>query len=164
MQVHLHNCLVVTCPLLVSSRSLGPQSWISATMHKILLIGILGAFLAGPCLAAQPVTIVDQNGVPLNPLPTLGVTSNPIVQIRQTATTSSAVALPSNVLTNGLVCTIPTTNTGVIYIGPAGVTTSTGYGLGSAIGQYGISYGVANSNQVYIIGTNTSDVMQCTGN
>src|SRR6185437_11160291 len=43
---------------------------------------------------------------------------------QQTAT-ASAVVLPSQVLVNGAVITALSTNTGTIYVGPAGVTTST---------------------------------------
>lgn len=86
--------------------------------------------------------------------------SGAVVSFRQTAT-ASAVVLPTNTLTNGLVCQSLSTNTGTIYLGPTGVTTGTGYAL---IAGQPISYGIANSNQLFMIGSNTTDVLNCTGN
>ena len=79
----------------------------------------------------------------------------------QQTSTLAAVALPAQALVNGIVITARLTNTGTSYIGPAGVTTSNGYPL--AAGQ-SISYAVTNLNAVYIIGTNTTDVIAFTGN
>jgi hypothetical protein len=81
-------------------------------------------------------------------------------------TTLSAVALPSQALVNGIVLTANPANTGTIYIGPAGVTTSAtpateGYPL--APGQ-SISYAVQNLNAIYMIGSNATDVLNFTGN
>jgi hypothetical protein len=97
------------------------------------------------------------SGAPLNTQP-----ANPstIYSNQQTATTTAA-ALPSQALTNGVVLTAGSSNTGTIYIGPSGVTTSTGYPL--AAGQ-SVSYAVSNLNAIYMIGANTTDVLAFTGN
>jgi hypothetical protein len=79
----------------------------------------------------------------------------------QQATTTSAAALPSQALVNGVIIKAKTTNTAVVYVGPSGVTTSTGYPL--AAGE-AISYGVTNLSTIYIIGANTSDGVSFTGN
>ena len=79
---------------------------------------------------------------------------------QQTATTS-ALALPSQALANGVVITANAANTSTVYVGPSGVTSSTGYPL--AAGQ-SISYALANLSSIYIIGTNTTDAVAFTGN
>lgn len=89
-----------------------------------------------------------------------GATSGAVVSFHQT-TTASAVALGSHTYTNGIVIQALTANSLAICTGGTGVTTSTGYCLSP--GQ-AISYGVANSNQVFIVGSNTSDIVQVTGN
>ena len=95
-------------------------------------------------------------------LPVSATASNPssIYSHRQT-TTTSAVALPSQALVNGIVITANAANAGTVYVGPSGVTSSTGYPL--AAGQ-SISYAVADLSSIYIIGTNTTDVVAFTGN
>ncbi len=124
--------------------------------------GLWGVTSAGaPCLVAPQ----GATGAVTCSLPTSGgggggATSGPIVSFRQTST-ASAVALPSNALTNGIVCTAASTNTGTAYLGGSGETTSTGYPLAAG---YSISYGVNNSNLVYLIGSDTSKVIACTGN
>ena len=90
------------------------------------------------------------------------IPSNPATAYSgQQTLTLSAAALPSQALVNGIVLTAKTSNTGTVYVGPAGVTTATGYPL---IGGQSISYGVTNLNALYVIGTNTSDVVTFTGN
>ena len=89
-----------------------------------------------------------------------GVYATGIYSGQQTVTTS-AVALPSQALANGVVITAATANTGTVYVGPSGVTSSTGYPL--AAGQ-SISYALANLSSIYIIGTNTTDAVAFTGN
>ena len=79
---------------------------------------------------------------------------------QQTLTTSAA-ALPSHALANGVVITAETTNTGTVYVGPSGVTTSTGYPL---VAGQSISYAINNLSSIYIIGTNGTDVVAFTGN
>ena len=78
----------------------------------------------------------------------------------QQTLTISAVALTSNAASQGVLIKSLSSNTGTVYVGPSTVTTSNGYPL--APGE-SISYPVSNSNLVYIIGTNTSDVVAVTG-
>jgi hypothetical protein len=78
----------------------------------------------------------------------------------QTATLS-AVALPVAYTSNGVVLKADYANTGTIYIGPAGVTTATGYPLKAG---EAISYGIGNLSAIYMIGTNTTDTLHFTGN
>lgn len=94
--------------------------------------------------------------------PTYVVNSNPstVYSGQQTATVS-ATALPAQALTNGVVVTALSTNTGTIYIGPAGVTSSTGYPL---VAGQSISYSVSNLNAVYILDSVTTDKVAFTGN
>ncbi len=92
--------------------------------------------------------------------PTTNTTSQTVVALQQTCTTS-AVQFSTNTLTNGVVIKALTTNTGTAYIGPAGVTTSTGFPLKAG---EAISYAVANTNQLYLICSGSSDVIAATGN
>jgi hypothetical protein len=88
--------------------------------------------------------------------PTLGAGTNAIGYITspstftagQQAVTASAAALPSAVLTTGVVLTNNATAT--VYLGTSGVTSSTGYALVSGAS---IGLAVQNLNVVYIIGT-----------
>ncbi len=86
--------------------------------------------------------------------------ANPVVSFQQTATTAAA-AMPSNSLANGLIFTAKASNTGLICVGTPNVTLGAGYCLSA--GQSG-SAGVANSNQLYMIGSNATDVLQALGN
>jgi len=97
------------------------------------------------------------NGVVVNS------TVNPatIYSAQQTVTTS-AIALVSQALSNGLVITADLTNSAAIYVGPSGVTTSTGYKLQPGAS---ISYGVTNANAIYIVSAaSTTDKIAVTGN
>lgn len=85
------------------------------------------------------------------------------VSIQQT-TTTSAVQFASNALTNGAIFEIPSTDTGTVCVGPAGVTTSTGYCMSVASGITAGSLGVNNTSLMYVIGTNTSDKLFVLGN
>ncbi len=70
----------------------------------------------------------------------------------QQAATTSAAALASQALVNSIAIIALSTNTGIIYVGPAGVTSSTGYPLspGQAIG-----FVVANADAIYISGASS---------
>ena len=81
-----------------------------------------------------------------------GPTPAAVIAGQQTAT-ASAAALPSNALQVGVVMKI--------YVGPSGVTAASGYPL--TAGE-AISYAVSNTNVIYIIGSNTTDVLAFTGN
>ena len=79
----------------------------------------------------------------------------------QQAATGSAAALPSYALSNGIVITAKSANSGTIYVGPSGVTISTGYPL--AAGQ-SISYAVTNLSAISILGSASGDGVAFTGN
>lgn len=83
-----------------------------------------------------------------------------IYSAAQTSSLSGA-ALPSQALVNGVILTANAVNTGAIYIGPAGVTAANGYPL--AAGQ-SVSYAVQNLSAISMIGVNTTDVLNFTGN
>jgi len=92
---------------------------------------------------------------------TIGYISNPTtIYSAQQTVTASATALTSQALSNGIVITAKSTNTGTTYVGPSSVTTSNGYAL---LPGQSISYGVTNANAVWIVGT-ASDVVFVTGN
>lgn len=88
--------------------------------------------------------------------PTLATT---LVNGQQTVTTS-AVALPSGALTQGVVLGSLSTNTASIFVGATGVTTSTGYEL-----QPGASVGMAvdNTNKIFVRCASTSPVVTWVG-
>lgn len=122
-----------------------------------------GIYVAG----AQGPTTVDVNGNICGNTPGGGSgvvgTSPTSFQVTLTA---SVAALPSHAYVNGVTCSAGTANTATIFVGGSGVNTTvgtggTGYPLGP--GQ-SIAYAVNNSNLLYIIDTNTSDTLACTGN
>lgn len=134
-------------------------------MKQLAALAIGLSLLSGVALAA-PATVTDPNGstqATVNSDKTLNVralaTPQAIISGRQTITTS-AVALPSGVYTNGIVLRALSTNSASVCIGPSTITTSNGYCL--APGE-AISYGAANTNQLFVIGT-AADVIMWTGN
>lgn len=91
----------------------------------------------------------------------IGYLANPsTIYSNQYTVTASAASVGSQALSNGVVITAKSSNTGVTYIGPSGVTTGTGYALSS--GQ-SISYAVTNLSAIFAIGT-ASDILYITGN
>jgi len=98
----------------------------------------------------------DQTAIPV----TIGSLPTTLFAAQQTVSTTAA-ALGSNVLTNGVVITADPANAGTVWVGKVGVTTSTGYSL--APGQ-SIAYAISNSNAIYIIGSNLTDKVAYTGN
>jgi hypothetical protein len=82
-----------------------------------------------------------------------------IVALQQ-AVTATAAALPSNSMHGFCVKALPA-NTLTIYVGPSGVTTSTGYPLA---GGDSICYQVANTNLVYVIAASTGSSIAASGN
>jgi hypothetical protein len=79
----------------------------------------------------------------------------------QQAVTASAVALATNSLTKGICVEGLSSNTISIYVGPSGVTTSTGIEI-----PPGASYcvGVSNSNALYVIASTTGASVTWSGN
>lgn len=95
--------------------------------------------------------------------PGAAVVSNPTtIYSGEQTVTEAAVALATNqALVNGAVLKSLQTNTGTVYVGNSGVTTGNGYEL--APGE-AISYACTNFDEIYIIGTNLTDVVVFTGN
>jgi hypothetical protein len=120
----------------------------------------IGAVAPGGYLPGVAAYFPNGLGTPSNPFAT-GAANPSSIYSNQQAATLSATALPSQALVNGIVLTALATNTGTIYVGPAGVTSATGYPL--AAGQ-SISYAVANLSAISIVGTNTTDKLAFTGN
>lgn len=143
---------------------------------KLLRIAVAFALLCAPLAANAQVQYRGDFGANVNvgpqtPLPvalgvdaagnpTAGATTRTVVAFRQTCSTS-AVQMASNALSNGAVIKALSTNSGTAYIGRTGVTTSTGYPL--AAGE-AISYGVANTSQLYLICSDATSVVAVTGN
>jgi hypothetical protein len=63
-------------------------------------------------------------------------------------------------MTNGIVCKALSTNTGTIYIGGSGVSSSNGYAL--AAGE-AISFGPTSTANIYAVDSVTTDVLVCVG-
>jgi len=82
-----------------------------------------------------------------------------VVSGQQTATTS-ALALASHALSDSVTISAPSTNTAVVYVGPAGVTSSNGFAL--AAGQ-SINLTIPNTNLLYIIAPTGSPVVTYLG-
>jgi hypothetical protein len=82
-------------------------------------------------------------------LPAAPVTSQTLI-----AVTNTAVQLPSGSITQGFVVQALPTNVGTVYIGPSGVTSSTGFPLtaGQSTGE-----ATANTNTTYVVGANVGD-------
>ena len=108
---------------------------------------ILGVVPLGGCVAGG--TCVGPTG-----------TGSTVFSGQQSCTTS-AVALPSQGLANGIVVTALSSNSSTVYVGGASVTTSTGYPL--AAGQ-SISYALANVSSIYVICSAASGGVAFTGN
>jgi len=71
----------------------------------------------------------------------------------QQSVTASAAALPSTALTRPACLLAPVTNGTTVYIGPSGVTTSTGFPLAAGGSLCGLP--VSNLNQLYVIASTT---------
>lgn len=109
------------------------------------------------------ITVLNTSGIPTG-ANTIGgifnVNPSTFVANRQ-ATTTSAAALPSQTLVNGIVITALANNTGTVYVGPSSVSNTSGYPL--AAGQ-SVSLGITNLSSVYILGINTTDHVAFIGN
>ena len=102
----------------------------------------------------------------LSPMSALAQAASTIIS-GQTTCTGSAQLVTSSSWTNGLIIKAGYNNTGIIYVGPSGVTTANGYPLkaGEAI-SYGTYPGAFSSKiQAYVICANSSgDAFYNTGN
>jgi hypothetical protein len=104
-----------------------------------------------------------QNALPITGSISTSATysSSPFAFQQTTATTVGGAALASNAATQGVLIKALASNTGsYVYVGPAGLTAATGFPL--APGE-SISFPVSNSNLIFMLGLNTSDVVAVTG-
>ena len=109
------------------------------TLQKILAFGIL-ALVCSAGLTAQ-------------------VNNAPLVAAQQ-AVTATAAALPTNSVHGFCVKALPT-NSITVYVGPSGVTDSTGYPLN---GGDSICHQSSNTNLAYVIASTTGASVAFTGN
>lgn len=121
-------------------------TWFNVTQQTILAAAPTASHIAP--LANRPLVTTA------TPTPTTFFTG-------RLTTTTSAQQLPSNAMVNGIVVTANPNNTGTLFVGPLGVTTANGYPL---IAGQSLGFTIANSNAIYIIGTNTTDVATYAGN
>lgn len=112
---------------------------------------------------AEPVYLVDgTTGLPIGSGSGGNPNLNPAtVYTAQQTATSSAVALAAQSLSNGVVLTNLSTSTNDLYVGPSGVTSGTGYKL---IPGQSISFGVTNTNAIYVIAPTGSPILNIAGN
>jgi hypothetical protein len=103
---------------------------------------------------AMPVSLATAPTTPTQPAGFAALVS------AQQAVTASAVALPSNSV-HGFCVQALSTNALTVYVGPSGVTTSTGFPL--APGQ-GVCFQLSNINLVYVIASGTGSSVALTGN
>lgn len=118
----------------------------------------------GQAVAASSLPVVLASNQPS--IPTTTPLAAPVVGQIKIAVTNTAVALPSNVLVNGIVIKAKSTNNAAgAFIGGAGVTTTddgTGNGYKIVPGE-AMSFAVPNSNAIYVNGT-ANDVFYYGGN
>lgn len=120
---------------------------------------------SAPCMPEMTVGLDPNAPLPAgsNVIGTVNsVAANPsmIVAGQQTAGLS-AVALPAQAIVNGVVLKAPASNAAAIYVGPSGVTSSTGFPLNPG---ESISYAVTNLSAIFLIGSNATDLLAYTGN
>jgi hypothetical protein len=145
---------------------------IRAWVFGLLLAVFVWMLIALPFVAhAQSTTVqflnptIPQPVTPSYPLPVTSINPASIYTGQQTVT-MSAVALPTHSLYNGLAVCAALTNAAPIYVGPSGVTTSTGFPIGpSPASSYCVSFAVQNANDIFIrSGANTTDTVSFEGN
>jgi hypothetical protein len=92
---------------------------------------------------------------------TVGLSVPTSILAGQQAVTATAAALPSNALTKGLCVEALSTNSISIFVGPSGVTTSTGIELPPKA-----SYcpALSNSNELYVVASTTGASVTWSGN
>ena len=132
----------------------GSQSWLAGCVYNTVPPTLVsGQQVALQCNANGNLTFTVTT-----PTPT---TIN--APFHQTVTTA-AVALTTQTFVNGIVMTALPTNVSPICIGTSAVTTATGYCIGSSGYPQSISYAVSTTANIYIIGSNSTDAIQVTGN
>lgn len=129
---------------------------------------VIGTAAAGAPPSGAPVQVAGSDGTDIRTVstdatgkvnvvttPASGSSQNVVVlgngtfNTNQQAVTASATALATN-SAKSVCVTAFTTNTTIVYIGPSGVTTSTGFPL--APGQ-GTCQPLSNSNLIFVVGT-----------
>jgi hypothetical protein len=121
---------------------------------------------------ATNTTITSAGTTATSALPIQGVTGGVAINVQsvvpssikngQQTTTLSSICLPSNALAFGnFSLQASQSNSGIVYAGASGVTSSTGYALSP--GQV-LNVSVNNTNQICIVGTNTTDTISYIGN
>jgi len=95
------------------------------------------------------------------PLPVASANPGALYNVPATLATTAA-ALPGQALVNGVVCYPGAANAGTNYWGGVGLTASNGVPM--IAGKPFAPPGITNANEVYILGTNTSDTVRCVGN
>ena len=68
----------------------------------------------------------------------------------------TAQQLPNHVLLSGLTILAPTSNTGTIYVGTQNVTAANGFPL---VAGAMLEMAITNPNQIWMIGSNTTDIL-----
>ena len=104
--------------------------------------------------STQPVSLATAPTTPTQPLGFSAVIA------AQRAVTASAAALPTNSV-HGFCVKALSTNSITVYVGPSGVTDSTGYPLN---GGDSICYQGSNTNLAYVIASTTGASVAVTGN
>ena len=69
---------------------------------------------------------------------------------------TTAQQLPNNVLMSGLTILAPTTNTETIYVGTSTVSSANGFPL---VAGAMLQMAITNPNQIWMIGSNTTDIL-----
>lgn len=116
-------------------------------IRRIGIIFILGLCLLVPASAQAPVNVINA--------PPAAILSG------QQAVTASAVALATHTLAKGICVNALSTNSISVFVGPSGVTTSTGFELTA---KAGYCVAVANSNAIYVIASTTGASVTWSGN
>lgn len=127
-----------------------------ATYVKVIVDGLFSFSGKGGSSGASSVTVTN---FPTNP-------GGTVVGQSKVAVANTAVQLPSNTLVNGVVVKASASNTGTIFVGGSGVTTTddgTGNGYKLAAGE-AISFAVTNSNAVYINSSTVGSFVYFSGN
>lgn len=99
-----------------------------------------------------PVAVDPATGALIVEISSGGATLPATVVAGQKAVTGTAAALPSGALVNGVIVTGLSTNTISVFIGPAGVTTSTGAEIQSGAA---LSAAVSNLDGLYVVASTT---------
>jgi hypothetical protein len=113
-----------------------------------------------PMLPQIPAAVQNTRGQMIDTVATKDLPTRDAVASNQQTCATSATQMPAQAYGNGFIITAQPTNTGVVYIGGASVTTSTGYPLQP--GQ-SIAFNAANSNQAYLVCANATDMVAITG-